>query len=116
MEAGADFQEGTNSAVQESAADGRFSDSREHLQKGGFSGPVPTDHSDNVAFVNLKRHVTERPDPLARITWPATGEVERRAKRSPECFRETAVRILLLADLVALAEAFHRDRDVTHLR
>ena len=62
MEAGADFQQGADTAVGTDGTGRRASDAGEELEEGGFTGTVLADDADDVALLHFEVDVAERPD------------------------------------------------------
>ena len=61
MEAGADFEEGTNTAMSTDSAGRRTGDAAQEFQEGRFAGAVLADDADYIALLDLEVDIAERP-------------------------------------------------------
>jgi hypothetical protein len=68
MEAGADFEQGADTAVGTDGTGGGACDAGEELEEGGFTGTVLADDADDVALLDLEVDVAEGPDVITRST------------------------------------------------
>src|SRR6266850_8449279 len=62
MESGADFEERPDAPVNFRPAGGGASDSRQNLQQSRLAGTVAPDQAEDFAFLDLQRHVFQRPE------------------------------------------------------
>ncbi len=107
MEAGADFEQAADAAVERGAALGGARDAREHFEQRGFAGAVSADHADDFALLNFERNVADGPDVVLRLALA----VEAKGAREHVTKREVP---LALAHAVALANPLDADGYVTH--
>ena len=78
MEAGADFEEAADAAVNFGVAGGGVGDAGEDFEQSGFAGTVAADEAEDFAFLDVEGDVFERPD---------VG----RCRRSPSCFHSRSL-------------------------
>ena len=64
VEAGADFEEAADAAVELDFAGGRFRNLGEDLEQGAFAGAVAADDADDFAFLNVEGDVSKCPEEL----------------------------------------------------
>ena len=62
MEAGADFQQGADTAMGTDSAGRRTGDAAQEFQEGRFAGAVLADDADDVALLDLEVDIAQRPD------------------------------------------------------
>ena len=62
MEACADFQQRTDTAMRTDSAGGRACDAAQQFKKCGFAGTVLADDADDVALLDLEVDIPQRPD------------------------------------------------------
>jgi len=109
MEAGADFEEGADAAVNFGPAGGRASDTREDLEKSGFAGAVAADETEDFAFADFEGDVLEGPESF--VFFAAKGS-ERGTEKVLESVAQTGFDAQ--AATVALGERFGVDDDRAH--
>src|SRR5579863_8242638 len=100
MEAGADFEEAADAAVNGGLADGGLGDARQNLQERRFAGAVASDEAENFAFLYVEGDVLERPEGLLR---PRAKQAQRVAQGAAELLRQQPVG-LVMAHAKALAD------------
>ncbi len=72
VEAGADFEQTPHAAAQPDVAGRRLGDAAEDFEQRRFARAVAADHADDLAGLDLERHVLERPEVVgARRELPA---------------------------------------------
>ena len=64
MEAGANFEQTSDAALDSHATGARGDDPREDLEQGAFTCPVVADDSDNLRALNIKRDILQGPKVL----------------------------------------------------
>src|SRR5690242_8710976 len=110
MEAGADFEERADAAVDFRPAFGGASDAGEDLEQRGFAGAIAADEAENFAFVDVERNVFEGPEGFGLA---AAEEGKRRAQRAAEMVAEQRA-LLKRSAVVELREAFAVNDGVKH--
>src|SRR2546421_2720005 len=110
MEASADFEEGTDAAVNFRPASRGTSDAGENLEEGGFARAVAADDTEDFAFAHFEPHVFQGPEGLV---FGAAEDGERRFQSAAEMITEERA-LLNSAAMVALAEPFTTNHNCVH--
>ena len=87
MEAGADFQQTRDAAAQQDPPSCRLSDAAQDLEQCTFAGAIATDDAKNLALLDLKAHIFERPEFLDLISLhdlPPANDIRRFAREVAE--------------------------------
>ena len=116
MEAGADFQEAADSAVNDRSAGGWLGDAGEDLQEGALAGAVSADDADDLAWLDPEGDIPERPEGVVAVGGRAevADSAEGRLESIHEGFAEGPIGLGLQADLVLLAQPIDYDRWFSH--
>ncbi len=107
MEAGADFEEAGDAAVEFGVSHSGPRDAREQLEQRGFARAVSADQADDFALLDFEGNVADGPDEVLRLA-PAI-----RAKCVGEHVAKRTI-AFALADAVALADSFDANDGVSH--
>ena len=92
MEAGADFEQAADAAVNVGVADGGLGDARKNLEQRGFAGAVAADEAEDFAFLHFEGNVLERPERFVR---PAAQQAQRVAQGAAELLRQQPVGLVM---------------------
>src|SRR5262249_45445773 len=73
VEAGADFEEAANPAVDHSPSLGRLGDARKDFEERALAGAVAADDADHLAAFDLEGDVLEGPEVAGAFAWAIAG-------------------------------------------
>src|ERR1700733_7970141 len=111
MKARADFEKAPDAAADLSEPGGRAGDARKDFQERRLACAISPDETDHLASPNIKRHLAQRPEVVARGA-PQSAAKWRREGAGKHIAQCTVA--LALADAIAFAKPFSVDYRLGH--